>query len=83
MIDPRSRHMGETREQRLAEFHEENDVTVLGPREGSWLRVRDGHAHLGGTASARLFRRNHDTEEIPPGSDLTHLLDHTPHFDQP
>src|SRR5215813_909326 len=36
--DPNSTHRGETRADRIAEFLEENDVTVLGMREGSWLQ---------------------------------------------
>jgi dipeptidase E len=51
--DPASTHAGETREQRLAEFLEVNDVTVLGLREGTWLSVEDGTAHLGGAAVGR------------------------------
>jgi len=38
--DPASIHRGETRDQRLFEFLDENDVPVLGLREGAWLRRR-------------------------------------------
>lgn len=37
--NPDSGHAGETREDRIAEFLEENDVAVLGLREGTHLRV--------------------------------------------
>ncbi|MDA3646827.1 dipeptidase PepE [Saccharopolyspora indica] len=79
--DPGSTHMGETREQRIAEFLEDNDVPVLGVREGSWLRVRGDRAELGGTTGARLFSRGADPRELAPGADLTSLLNTEPHFD--
>ena len=47
--DPASTHMGETREQRLAEFHEENATPVVGLREGGWIAVSGASARLGGT----------------------------------
>jgi dipeptidase E len=65
--DPESRHMGETRDQRIAEFHEENDPPVIGLREGSWLLVEDGRVTLGGTTGARLFRRGQPTREVANG----------------
>jgi dipeptidase E len=80
--DSASTHMGETREQRLAEFHEENDVTVLGLREGAWLSVRDDTATLGGETGARLFRRGAESQELSSGADLSTLLAETPRFDQ-
>lgn len=61
-----SRHMGETRETRIREFHEENDVPVLGIREGGWLRVSGESVELGG-ATARLFRAGEDPVELSPG----------------
>ncbi|MER7084022.1 dipeptidase PepE [Saccharopolyspora kobensis] len=79
--DPGSTHMGETREQRIAEFLEDNDVPVLGVREGSWLRVRGERAELGGTTGARLFSRGVDPRDLAPGEDLTPLLSTEPHFD--
>jgi dipeptidase E len=72
--DPSSRHMGETREERLREFLEENATPVLGLREGAWLRVEGDRAHLEGANGARLFRRGADPEEIAPGAELGHLL---------
>lgn len=42
--DPASTHQGETRLQRLAEYHEHHQRPVIGLREHGWLRVRDATA---------------------------------------
>ena len=64
---PGSRHMGETRQTRINEFHEENSVPVLGIREGGWLRVTEAGIELGG-AGARLFRAGVAPVELAPGT---------------
>jgi len=55
--DPTSTHMGETREQRIAEFLEMNRTGVIGLREGSYLLFPDvsNKIFLGGTNGAKLF----------------------------
>ena len=72
--DPGSKHMGETREQRIEEFLEENDVPVLGLREGAFLRREGSELRLGGAAGARLFRRGKAPEEHAVGARLDTLL---------
>jgi dipeptidase E len=79
--DPDSTHRGETREERILEFLDENDVPVLGLREGSWLLRRDATLTLGGTKPARLFQRDGEPREFDPGSDLSNLLATVPRFD--
>ncbi|MCC6705860.1 MAG: dipeptidase PepE [Thermomicrobiales bacterium] len=79
--DPASSHMGETREKRIEQFHEENDVPVLGLREGAWLRRTGDQLTLGGSTGARLFRRGEEASEYTDGSDLSFLLDIAPQFD--
>lgn len=66
--DPNSTHMGETREVRLREFHEENEIPVVGIREGSMLRVENGTIVLKGNTGAKIFRRGETPFEIAPGS---------------
>jgi dipeptidase E len=79
--DPASRHMGETRERRITEFLEENDVPVLGLREGSWLHVAGGAAAIGGANGARLFSRGAEPRELLPGEDVSDLLTVQGRFD--
>lgn len=81
--NPERTHMGETREQRLTEFLEDNDVPVLGIREGAWLRVSGQAAWLGGTNGARLFERDTGAREIERNADVSFLLNSTPRFDAP
>lgn len=71
---PDSTHMGETREQRIAEFHEENTPPVVGLREGAWLRVESETMMLEGRADARLFRRGQPPVEYRSGARLDFLL---------
>jgi dipeptidase E len=71
---PGSTHMGETREQRIAEFHEANDPPVVGLREGAWLVVDGATVTLQGWSGARLFRRGMAPIEYPIGSRLDFLL---------
>jgi dipeptidase E len=72
--DPGSTHMGETREQRIKEFHEENETPVVGIREGAWIRVEGDRATLGGARGARIFRRGAAPEERQAGAALDDLL---------
>jgi dipeptidase E len=68
-----SKHMGETREARLNEFHSFNDIPVVGLREGSWLEVKDGKIILKGRLTGRLFKPNESPEELDPETDLSFL----------
>ena len=74
-LDPelQSKHMGETRETRIKEFHAFNNTPVLGLREGSWLEVKGDKIILKGDLSARLFQQNQSPTELEPQSDLSHL----------
>jgi len=67
------RHMGETRETRIKEFHQFNTIPVLGLREGSWLEVKGEVITLKGNLSARLFRYNEAPKELEPNSDLSFI----------
>ncbi|MFB7631963.1 dipeptidase PepE [Streptomyces sp. NPDC056149] len=80
--DPASAHMGETREERITQFLEENDVPVLGLREGTWLQRTGDRLTLHGLpAGARLFRRGAAPVEHAPGADLSALLATRAQFD--
>jgi dipeptidase E len=46
--DPSSTHMGETQEERIMQFLEENEESVIGLREGSILLLREGVVSLKG-----------------------------------
>lgn len=71
---PGSTHMGETRETRIREFHEENEAPVVGLREGAMLRVEGESVELRGRAGARVFRRGLPPVELAPVADLGALL---------
>jgi len=65
--DPTSTHQGETREERIREFHEENETPVIGLREASALRMEDRTITLLGDQTARVFRKGREPEEVQPG----------------
>ena len=72
--DPNSTHMGETQEERIVQFLEENDTPVAGLREGAMVWVEAGSHILKGSSGARIFRKGHDPVETKPGERLDQLF---------
>lgn len=72
--DPNSRHMGETQEERILQFLEENETPVVGIREGAWLVCEKGVVTLKGDAGARIFRRGEVPVEAKAGDNIVDLV---------
>lgn len=71
---PDGKHKGETREERIEEFHHLNANPVLGLREGSALLVDGDSATLAGHTPARLFQKNEKPQEFEVGADFSFLF---------
>jgi dipeptidase E len=73
--DSNSTHMGETQEERILQFLEENDTPVVGIREGAWLLCNNGTVTLKGKTGARIFHRGHAPVEVTPGTEISKLVE--------
>ena len=73
--DPASTHMGETQEERIMQFLEENEEPVVGLREDSLLRVQERTVVLKGPNTARIFQRGEKPFEAAQNSNLCPLLE--------
>lgn len=67
-------HKGETREQRIGEFHKFNKTTVVGLPEPSWIRVNNESARLGGEAEAVVFDRDKPSRVWRLGEELMQTI---------
>jgi dipeptidase E len=66
-------HFGETRDDRLREFHEENETPVIGLWEAGLLHCDGERVTLSG-APARVFRRGQPPVDVEPGAELSGLI---------
>lgn len=67
---PDLKHNGETRETRIKEFLTQNDVKVVGLREGNWIRRVGNKISVEGTELTRVFEKNKEPYEVTPGTVL-------------
>jgi dipeptidase E len=72
--DPASTHMGESRDTRLHEYHEENDTPVVALREGALLEVDGERVILEGAPGGKLFRRGAEPLPLAAGDRIDQLL---------
>lgn len=68
--NPDLKHNGETREMRIMEFLTQNDIKVVGLREGNWIRRIGEKITTEGTEKTRIFERNKIPYELEPGTVL-------------
>ncbi len=66
-------HFGETRDDRIREFHEMNDMPVVGLWEGGVLRYENNKWQLKGSA-ARVFLKGKEPQDMQADSELGELL---------
>lgn len=76
-----SNHLGESRDLRIQQFHEEqNNTPVIGLKEGACIMCVDGEVKITGSlgAPAVLLQHGKEKQALSSGEDLSALL--SPHF---
>lgn len=68
--NPELKHNGETRETRILEFLTQNDLKVVGLREGNWIRRIGDKISVEGSELTRIFEKGKEPYEIEAGSEL-------------
>ncbi|UMQ42819.1 dipeptidase PepE [Chryseobacterium sp. Y16C] len=68
--NPDLKHNGETRETRIKEFLTQNDLKVVGLREGNWIRRMGDRITVEGNELTRIFEKGKDPYEIEAGAEL-------------
>ncbi|MGI9579765.1 dipeptidase PepE [Chryseobacterium sp. RRHN12] len=68
--NPDLKHNGETRETRIKEFLTQNDIKVVGLREGNWIRKTGDSITVEGSELTRIFEKGKEPYEIEAGSRL-------------
>jgi dipeptidase E len=68
--DPAMAAHSETRDDRIREYHVVNTNPVFGIEEGTWVRVEDGVATVGGRARVKVFRRGAEPAWHRPGDHI-------------
>ncbi len=66
--NPDLKHNGETRETRIKEFLTQNDIKVIGLREGNWIRRIGETITVEGSERTRIFEKDKEPYEIEAGS---------------
>lgn len=68
--NPELKHNGETRETRIKEFLTQNDIKVIGLREGNWIRRIGDKITVEGSELTRIFEKGKEPYEIEAGTEL-------------
>ncbi|KQT18218.1 (alpha)-aspartyl dipeptidase [Chryseobacterium sp. Leaf404] len=68
--NPELKHNGETRETRIKEFLTQNDIKVVGLREGNWIRRIGDKITVEGSELTRIFEKGKEPYEIEAGTSL-------------
>lgn len=68
--NPEIKHNGETRETRIKEFLTQNDIKVVGLREGNWIRIINDSITVEGTELTRIFEAGKEPYEVESGIEL-------------
>lgn len=71
---PNELQAGETREERIREFHEWNDSPVVALRQEAMLLIQNGQIILKGGQGVKLFQKEKAPQEFFPGEKLDFLL---------
>ncbi len=69
--NPDLKHNGETRETRIKEFLTQNDIKVIGLREGNWIRCINDKITVEGSQLTRIFEKDKEPYEIESGTSLS------------
>ncbi|WP_025144427.1 dipeptidase PepE [Pedobacter jeongneungensis] len=68
--NPDLKHNGETRETRIKEFLTQNEIKVVGLREGNWIRIQGDNITTEGSEETRIFEPGKSPYELQPGASL-------------